>query len=1001
MLSRLLRLAVFGGLLAATPRLPAELPGSPFIRRFAPEEIGGGPQCFGILVSNDGLVYAGTQGGLLEFDGQTWRNLTGNLGYMAAVTTDAQRRLHVGANGKLFRLEPTPHAGWKLVDVAEPLRLSRQGSSPFFFSQTDPQDRSLWFSSVNRLVRVTPEGVASLVYEGGVVRLIRWEDRLLLRASTGQALFGWARQGAVEPLAAEEATALEGIATAAAWGEGRTLALRAREFRIFRGRKPQTDWQPVPGLDPDNVVLSALPLPDGRMLLGTQRGAVLTLNARAELQEVWTEADGLTGGGVRAMTRDTQGGVWLATDNGLARVQVDSPMRHFGPERGPKPPIMAMVRHGGRLWAGNAAGAWRQNDEGVFERQRHLPAAVWGFCRDGEDLIVAGRSLVLVRPDGSTERLEAPEGFAALGHPEIEAGGQIMLVPTSGSVLMYRRLEGRWRRGPDLPGVSGSIFDLAFGPQGALWLADSRTKVLRVPWQEGVGPAGPAETVALPDRSEIGPPNLNFTVWRDHLLVACNAGIYRWNAAERKMVRADELGPMAAERQTHVLATGDGGLWVFGSVGESPMLTHLARRVTAVAEGGSVRYDVRDFATALLMPGMTYGVFADGRDQLCLFGEGPVGVLVADGGSGPVRVPPTVRIRRLLTPEGTVYEGGLRSTEEPLSLPAGQRSMTLEYAAPWFPTNSLGRSSLEFRSRLVGGHDEWSAWSTLRRREFTNLAPGTYRFEAQARLALSAGDAPIGHLTLVVPAFWWETVAARIGFITAGAILVAWVVRSLERLRLRRRIKVLEQWARVENERLRIARDMHDDLGSSLAHIAVSAQRLREEPPGARAQELAGHISTAARQVMGSARDIIWSVTPQHDTLDALADYLATWVHRACSDAGIECSLDLPNDLPGLTIPGPVRHTVLNVTKEALQNVLKHAQARRVEFLVRLQGNNAVFILSDDGQGLSTPTLKSPGTGLGMDNMEARMRSVGGRVELQSETGCGTTVKYVLPLPKA
>ncbi|MBS0657538.1 MAG: hypothetical protein JSR82_04730 [Verrucomicrobia bacterium] len=988
-------------LLAGAPSLAAR--GAPFIRRFAPEEIGGGPQCFGLHVSPDGLVYAGTQGGLLEFDGQSWRNLTGTRGYMAAVAVDAAGRLHVGGTSQILRLEPSARFGWTPRDVLEPLRLSRAGSSPFFFAAVDPQDGSLWFASLNRLVRLPPDGAPpKVVHEGGIVRLIPWENRLLLRSSTGQAVLGWARSGGIEPLAPTEAPEVEGMIAAAPLGGGATLALRGREYRIFAGLTPQSAWQPTPGLDPENVVLSALALGDGRVLLGTQRGSVLVLNGRAELLETWSEVDGLTGGGIRAMARDAQGGVWLATDNGLARVQFDSPLRRFAPDRGVRPPVMAWHWHGGRFWAGNAAGAWRQNEDGVLERQRDLPAAVWGFLSDGEDLLVAGRTLMRVRPGGQTDRLETPDGFAALGKPQLDPSGNILLVPTSGSVLTYRRSENGWQRGPNLPDVSGSVFDLAFGPRGSLWLADSRTRVLRMPWEAGVGPAGSAVTVELPGATVVAPNNLNFAVWRGTLLLASNAGLHRWDPARDRFERADELGAFAAERQTHVQASPAGALWVFGSTGPGGKLTHLARRVLARGSADSLRYEVRDLPTASLMPAMTYGVYAADDDHLYLYGEGPVGVLDATRFANLAPVPPPARIRRLLTPAGPIYEGGPRPSDAPpLVLPLGQRSVTLEFAAPWFPADSLNRTSLEFRSRLVGDEGDWSAWGAERRREFTNLAPGAYRFEAQTRLAGEAGEAQLGSLAFVVPARAWETTAARLAFVTAGALLVALVVRFLERVRLRRRIRLLEQSARVENERLRIARDMHDDLGSSLAHIVVSAQRLREHPPGPQAQQLAEHISSAARQVMGSARDIIWSVTPQHDTLDALADYTSSWVHRACSDAGLQCALDVPNDLPGLTIPGPVRHTMLNVTKEALQNVLKHAQATRVQFRVRLYSDQVAFSLSDNGTGLRNGQRRAPGTGLGMESMEVRMRSVGGRVELLSEADGGTTVKYVLPLPNA
>lgn len=996
---RIFLCALGAGLLLSVPA-PASpgSPGAPFIRRFTPEEIGSAPQFFGLAVSADGLLYASGQGGLLEFDGQTWRILTAGQGYLAGNLSDDQGRIYVGGIAKILRLEPNAAGGWTPRDVIAPLGLSPVGSSPFFYAQQDPLDRSLWFSAINRLVRVDANGQASVVREGAFTRLIPWAGRLLLRASGNQVSLGWANAGKIELLEPDAAEALEGVITAVAGSATETLALRPREFRRFTGLRPVEGWRPIPTVDRDNVVLCALKLDDERVVLGTQRGTAIVLSDSGELIETWTEADGLTGGGIRAMRRDGQGGLWLATDSGLARVQIDSQERHISPDRGLRPPVLAIHRHLGRLWAGTAAGAWRQNDDGIFERQPSLPAAVWGFCSDGNDLILAGRTLAVLHPNGANTRLPVPDGFAALGHPEIDPGGQILVVPTSGAVLQYRRGDEYWVPGPKIPGLSGSAFDLQFAPDGALWVADSRTRVLRLPWKKGEGPAGLPLDIPLPEQRSADPEDLRFGVWREQLWLVSNAGLHRWNPAAGELQRAEELGPFARGRLTSIATASDGTLWAFSTMGSDPSHSNRAWRVIADLAGSRRSIEVTEYSTALVMPKTAYGIYADDREHLFTYGEGPVGVVDADGIRGPVRIPPPVRIRRLQTGKGNAFEGGARDFNLPIQLPLGERAVTLEFATPWFPTNSLGQSSLTFRSRLLGDHETWSPWSHDRKRSFTNLPPGTYRFEAQASLTRSAGTAPIGALTFVVLPYWWETLTARLSFALAGIALVAAVVRLLAQQRLRRKVVVLERAARIENERLRIARDMHDDLGSSLAHIAVNAQRLRSEATSTRVEEIAEHIRQSAVEVMSSARDIIWSVNPQSDTLDALSDYLSNWVHRTLGDAGIECRLDVQHDLPDCVVFGPVRNSLLLATKEATHNLVKHAQARSALYRIRLEAEVVTFTLSDEGRGLADRPKSAPGGGMGLSSMLARLQSIGGSATIKGLESGGTAVTFRLPL---
>lgn len=995
---RRLLYALFAGWVVSHSASAAPM-GAPLIRRFYPSELGSAPEFFGLVVSADGLVYASGRGGLFEFDGQSWRNLTAGQGYCGAALKDSSENIYVGGNGKLFRLEPTPTGGWSRRDVLDPLGLPRSPSAPFFFAQRNPEDLSLWFSALGRLVRVDVRGDVGVISEAGLARLIPWDGRLLVRSTGATVSLGWAGNGRVEPLEAAEAAELEGIVAAASGPNGETMAFQVRGLRQFKGVRPVGPWRPIPELDPENVVICALRLDDERVVVGTQRGQALVLSNEGDWVETWTELDGLTGGGIRALRRDGQGGLWMATDNGLARVQVDSPLRAISLRRGLRSPVFRMCRHQGRLWAGTSTGAWRQNEAGLFELQHSLPVSVRGFCRDGDSLIVSGRSLVVLRPDGTTVALAVPTDFAGLGDPVIDPSGQVMVVGTIGAVLQFRREGDTWVRAANLPDLTGGYVDLVFAPDGGLWMLNLRTRVLRIPWQSGSGPTGPPESVPSPEPGAAYEPEFHLDVWRGQVVVGSRAGLHRWNASAQRWEQADDLGPRARQPLSKIRATADGALWAVTGLSDETAQDKEAWRATISEREGSGRLaEVKDFQVVALRPHSATDLYADDGKHLILYGEGPIGILEAERPAGPLRIPPPVRIRRLAAAGVVRWEGGNSESRPTLALPAGERDVIVEISAPWYPVDSLGRSTLSFRTRLVGQSDAWTHWGNDLKREFSNLAPGTYRFEAQANVVQSAGPAGIGTLVFTVPAFWWETLWARVGFGLAALALVALAMRYFSQRLLRRKVEALEREARVEQERLRIARDMHDDLGSSLANIVVGTQRLKGECRTPRGEELAERIHRSAIEVMGAARDIIWAVNPQNDSLDTLAEYLSNWVHQALSDGGVDCRLDIQYDLPEVSISGPVRNGLLLATKEACHNVLKHSRARRTRYSICLEGQEAVFALTDDGSGVGSGKTPIPGSGVGLRSMHARLISIGGSASISNLGSGGTAVIFRLPV---
>jgi signal transduction histidine kinase len=199
----------------------------------------------------------------------------------------------------------------------------------------------------------------------------------------------------------------------------------------------------------------------------------------------------------------------------------------------------------------------------------------------------------------------------------------------------------------------------------------------------------------------------------------------------------------------------------------------------------------------------------------------------------------------------------------------------------------------------------------------------------------------------------------------------------------------------LDQERARIARDIHDDLGASLTHIALLGELAQNEidhPERARAH--VDDIFRAARKLTRSVDEIVWALNPSNDTIARFAAYIGDFAQDFLQTAEIDCRLSIPAELPDRSLPPKTRHALFLVIKEALHNIVSHAQAGNVRLAISLDGGVLRISISDDGRGFDpqSPAPSRPGGGHGLANMRQRVKEIGGTLDIQSAPVHGATV---------
>ena len=309
------------------------------------------------------------------------------------------------------------------------------------------------------------------------------------------------------------------------------------------------------------------------------------------------------------------------------------------------------------------------------------------------------------------------------------------------------------------------------------------------------------------------------------------------------------------------------------------------------------------------------------------------------------------------------------------------------------------RTVKDFAKVSTGEHllVEWNELFTMgegiaRTVDYSKLPPGDYNFRAVETTPLGAPLGPEVSLALVVPLPYWKSpwfwglvvaLCAAIG--AASYRYVAWQ-------QMRRELARLEGQRLLEQERVRIAQDIHDDLGARVTQISLVSGLARGDP--ALPEKARGEfdvISGMARDLVAALYETVWAVNPEHDNLDALGDYVCQVVDNLCEQAQLRRRLrvtELPRDVH---VSSHLRHNLCMAVKEAVHNVIKHARATELSVQVDFDGSALSISVKDDGCGFDPVRA---GVGNGLANMKRRLDQIGGSLLIESQPGRGTTVSF-------
>lgn len=903
-----------------------------------------------ILEDRAGTLWVGTEKGLARSTGQSpaqpafKTELSGNISGLAE---DAQGRLWIGTYGGLYV--------WADGQLKRP-----EGSSHWVHPETDvlysDRDGNIWVWEADKQLFKITDGQAAEVSVDFPLPKARYVHQFLedrtgrLWVSPGNGFMLCRENGQWKTFGPGEGVPYQYISSLAETTDG-TLWAGSYGAGLLRLDKNQFAAANENRELPNQWIHTLCPDAEGNLWVGTASSGLVCL--RPKRLTTLAAATGLSNEVVRSITELPDGALAAATEDGIFRQQG----KYFARQNYSKADIYPWTRS---VLATRDGNLWWGTDVYLFDLQSslklgypttNLPAVhgnstVLCLFEDRQTNLWVGMSAGLWReqagkllPVSGVPPASPVEAIAEAPDGSLCAGtassGIFLLQP--GGTLRYTTQQGL---GND------TVRALYYDHTGVLWIGTRGGGLSRLrdghlftyTTRDGL----PSDTISQIQEDDDG------AIW-----LGSNRGISRVSRRELDALavgKIDELHPLNLGEDDGMLSEE-----CSGGTGPNSLKSHSGRLYFCTLRG-IVAVDPKRYA---------------GHDT-----------------------PPAVVIEDMLV-NGRAFAVPENGEAGETVLHPGRNDLEFHYTA----LHSPAPESVIFRYQLAGLNEQPVNAATRRFAIYAQIPPGHYRFQVWA--ANQGGDwSPAGAtVRLWLQPYFYQTWWFQAGTLGAGALALALLVRYIVKRRLQHRLHLLELEQGLENERRRIARDLHDEMGARLtgiAHLGELAARNSQSSEEMKTQVKS--ITSRIQQLMGAMNEVVWTINPKNDTLPNIANFLGDYAERFLVPTGITWRLESDPEFPDLPVSAQCRHNLLMAAKETLNNAVRHASATIIQMHIHVEDGQLAVIITDNGCGFETGKARPGGNGL--VNIISRMELIKGRVEIQSQPGKGTTVRLAMPLPR-
>lgn len=707
------------------------------------------------------------------------------------------------------------------------------------------------------------------------------------------------------------------------------------------------------------------------------------------LKEDKSDFFSLVGNHVEALFKSREGLMWIGT---VGCVNIYDPLQQrfeivhsISPDENPNGPVW-MIRCFGNteLWSGDKGLNINSRSKNILELFRQLPQDIAysasGFDSQGRLWLGTKRHGIIiidtVQKTVDKHFLHAPE-FAGSTIMDLCAINGKMWIASIGTLMTIRESDFHLNVMAALKkckyGITTSYFSALFpGDNGSMYVGSN----------QGVYhfDATDSNFVLLgndPSTENSLAYNLVNDIYctGDELWVATMGyGMDCYNKSKKQFTHYTTLNGLANNTIYCIQPDDAGHLW---------LTTNEGIVVFNPATGDSRNYTMRDG-----LPSNEFVVNRKGKNNSS-------GLLYFGSASGLVRVKPSEftqqpsAARPVLSRLLVNYEERPFVNDSVLFLSPDERNISFDFTAIDF----RNQDKITYEYRLEGFDTTWhSAGVAGRTAVFTNLPYGEYDFVVRYRISGNEWSPNELHYRVLIATPFYATWWFRLTMIFAGITIVAFTVRYISQRKLRKQLEEMRVHEQIRNEKERISRDLHDNVGAQLTYVISSldslSYALHRNPEPVKTSEKLESLGEFARGTMDQLRESIWAINSEHISLTDLAARWKQYMSQL-SETHNDFSGSVKTEGPDLLLKPSVAIEVHRIVQEAITNAFKHSKGNRIAIEIDVENNRPSVTIEDNGVGMSDNPGKAGHYGLG--NMKERAKRIDGDLSFESDKN-GTTV---------
>jgi class 3 adenylate cyclase len=782
---------LLAGVCALQGAVPREA-GLFFIQTWAPKTYGASPQNWAIAQDRRGVMYFGNTDGLLEYDGVSWRKIrVPNGSAVRSLAVDGNGTVFVGAQRDFGYLRPDAHDDLQYVSLLASVPEADRGFGDVWTIATTPQ--GVYFGTSRKIFRWnfgTMKAWNPPHQDGRFGRLTIAGD-VPYALVVGQGLFrltndSWEAAPGGDRFAKEDIRSIYLI-------DGSLLVVtRNALYRQSAGAFEKLATGSSKIIEAAQVYASLM-LSNGDLALATSHGGLLLVNSRGDVERSAATAEGLAAEKVNAIFTDRQGGIWMALESGLARL--DLTITQFDKRVGLNGSVYAIARDGESFFAGTTGGVFRlkpsADSAASFEPLKGLEDTILAMLPSPGGLLIGGqRGLyqivkrqpkLVLKIDSVADLQISPRDPAVL-----YAAGR-------SSLSLLRRTDNKqddWHKEKEVSSGGKEFRTVVEDSDGRVW-ATTLVDVARVDFSTdppSVERFGANQGVPIDGWK-------NAYVINGRVLFATRKGLLHFDANERVFKPDSSLGEQFSDgsRAVSILRESpNGDIWVTGEGYQGI----LERR-----PGGG--YDWAPMPLLRTGIGELYALWLDA--------DGVAWAAGMDGWLARYAAPAAARqtdefsvlLRRVQRPgsDTALFSGAGAGAASAIKLLYRDNSLRFEFAAPAYEAEG----TIEYQVFLEGADRGWSPWTTETRKDYTNILEGNYSFHVRARNPHGqVAEAAVFGFSVAPP--WYRTWWAILLYLAAAAAAI-WLLLRWRLAQLSARNQQLEQIVEERTVEIRRQRD--------------------------------------------------------------------------------------------------------------------------------------------------------------------------------------------------